>query len=63
MSKINTVYRKVKNFKRYTSQIKIEGEWLRQMAEPGTKYSLEKSASNELTIKFIKENELDKTIY
>jgi hypothetical protein len=63
MSKINTVYRKVKNFKRYTSQIKIEGEWLRQMAEPGTKYSLEKSASDKLIIKFIKKNELDKTIY
>lgn len=63
MAKINTVYRKVKNFKSYTSQIKIEGEWLRQIAEPGTKYTIEQSASKELTIKFISKSELDKTIH
>lgn len=63
MPKINTVYRKVKNFKRYTSQIKIEGEWLRQMAEPGTKYTIDQGASDELVIKFIRKNELDKKVY
>lgn len=63
MTKINTVYRKVKNFKQYTSQIKIEGEWLRQIAEPGTKYSIQQSASNELVITFIRKDELDKKIH
>jgi hypothetical protein len=54
--KTNTVYRKQKTFNKYTSQIKIEGEWLRQMAEPGTKYILEQYSSNEIKLTFIKKH-------